>query len=210
MKKLSTYLFLVLFSFQTPSWADDIREFQIEGMSVGDSLLDYFSEEKIKEEKNTKYVYRYKDNRFVVLGVGYGSAFPLSKSQELEMYDELGVTIKPNDKSYKIYAIAGEIFCKKDINICFSKKEEILSELKDFFGNQAELYTYKKKHSLDTTGNSIVYGNRFSFKSTRDIVSLNIYDWTDKILKEKNWVDAVKLSINLEEFDNFIINEAYK
>ena len=47
MKKLSTYLFLVFFSFQISSWADDIRDFQIEGMSVGDSLLDYFSEEEI-------------------------------------------------------------------------------------------------------------------------------------------------------------------
>jgi len=47
MKKLSTYLFLLLFSFQTSSWSDDIRDFQIEGMSIGDSLLDYFSEEEI-------------------------------------------------------------------------------------------------------------------------------------------------------------------
>ena len=47
MKNLSAYLFLLLFSHQTPSEADDIRDFQIEGISVGDSLLDYFSEEKI-------------------------------------------------------------------------------------------------------------------------------------------------------------------
>jgi len=51
MKKLSTYLFLVLFSFSTPSFGDDISKFQIEGMSIGDSLLDYFTEEAIK--KNT-------------------------------------------------------------------------------------------------------------------------------------------------------------
>ena len=67
MKKLSTYLFLILFSFSAPSFADDISDFQIEGMSIGDSLLDYFSEEKIEEEKNSEYVYRYKDNRFIIL-----------------------------------------------------------------------------------------------------------------------------------------------
>ena len=208
-KRFLMILVLGLFLI-TPSQADDIRDFQIEGMSVGDSLLDYFSEEKIEEEKNTEYVFRYKDNRFVNLGVGYGSAFPLSKSQELEMYDELGVVIKPNDKSYKIYSISGEIFCEKDINICFSKKDEILSELKDFFGNQAELYTYKDKHSVDTTGNSIVYGNRFSFKQTKDIVSLNIYQWGNEILTEKDWAHSVKLSISLEEFYNFLVNEAYE
>ena len=56
MKKLSTYLFLILFSFQAPSWADDIRDFQIEGISIGDSLLDYFSEHEIKENTNNKKI----------------------------------------------------------------------------------------------------------------------------------------------------------
>ena len=49
MKRLYTFLFLIFFSFQTSSLADDIRDFQIEGMSVGDSLLDYMSEEEIKD-----------------------------------------------------------------------------------------------------------------------------------------------------------------
>ena len=45
---------------QTPSQADDIRDFQIEGMSVGDSLLDYMSTKKIKEEfETTKNHYKY-------------------------------------------------------------------------------------------------------------------------------------------------------
>ena len=51
MKRLSLYLFLVLFTLPTPSQADDIRDFQIEGMSVGDSLLDYFSRKKIEEHR---------------------------------------------------------------------------------------------------------------------------------------------------------------
>ena len=191
-----------------PSHADDIRDFQIEGMSVGDSLLDYFSEEKIEKEKNTTYVFRYKDNRFILLGIGFGAAWPLSK--KLEVYEEVGVTIKPNDKSYKIYSISGDFYCEKDINICFSKKEEILSELKDLFDNQTELSTYEEKHSIDKTGNSIVYGNSFTFKKTKDTVSLNIYQWGDEILAKNNWGHNLKLSISLEEFDNFILNEAYK
>ena len=48
MKRLLAYLFLVLgLLLITPSQADDISEFEIEGMSIGDSLLDYFSEEEI-------------------------------------------------------------------------------------------------------------------------------------------------------------------
>ena len=50
MKKLLAIIILSL-CFITPSQADDIRDFQIEGMSVGDSLLDYFSEKEIIKKK---------------------------------------------------------------------------------------------------------------------------------------------------------------
>jgi len=43
MKRLSLYLFLILFTLPTPSQANDIRDFQIEGLSIGDSLLNYYS-----------------------------------------------------------------------------------------------------------------------------------------------------------------------
>ena len=41
MKKLLAVIILV-FTLQTPSQADDIRDFQIEGMSLEDSLLKFF------------------------------------------------------------------------------------------------------------------------------------------------------------------------
>ena len=50
MKKLLGIIVLgLLLSFNAN--ADDIKDFQIEGMSIGDSLLDYFSEEEIKAEE---------------------------------------------------------------------------------------------------------------------------------------------------------------
>ena len=52
MKRLLLILILTL-SFQSWTKADDIRDFEIEGMSIGDSALDYFSEsELIKNKKN--------------------------------------------------------------------------------------------------------------------------------------------------------------
>ena len=46
-----------IFSFQSWTKADDISNFQIEGMSLGDSLLDYMSEDEIK--KNMTDIYSY-------------------------------------------------------------------------------------------------------------------------------------------------------
>ena len=43
---------VLIFSFQSWTKADDISDFQIEGMSVGDSLLDYYSEKQINNFLN--------------------------------------------------------------------------------------------------------------------------------------------------------------
>ena len=47
MKKILTILILI-FVFKAPSQADDIKDLQIEGMSIGDSALDFFPKSLIK------------------------------------------------------------------------------------------------------------------------------------------------------------------
>ena len=56
MKRLLLILILT-FGFQSWTKADDIRDFEIEGMSIGDSLLDYFSEEEIKAEEKKAHTF---------------------------------------------------------------------------------------------------------------------------------------------------------
>ena len=46
-KKIS-FTLIIVFSFQLFTKAEDIRDFEIEGMSVGDSLHDHFSKKKNK------------------------------------------------------------------------------------------------------------------------------------------------------------------
>ncbi len=50
---------VLIFSFQSWAKADDIRDFEIVGISIEDSALDYFSEKDIK--KNTKNWNKKKD-----------------------------------------------------------------------------------------------------------------------------------------------------
>ena len=50
MKKKFAFLiivFLVLINFQSWTKAGDISDFEIEGISIGESLLEHFSEEEI-------------------------------------------------------------------------------------------------------------------------------------------------------------------
>ena len=62
MKILLT-LFVLLFSSSVV--ADDISDFEIEGMSIGDSLLDYMTEEEIITFlKRTRYMYEHLSEDF--------------------------------------------------------------------------------------------------------------------------------------------------
>ncbi len=153
MKKLSLYIFLILFSLQTPSLADDIRDFQIEGMSVGDSLLDYFSEEVIKKGKENYY----EDNEF--------STFELDLP-ESKVYDGLQALYKTNDKKYIIYSISGAVDCINDFTVCKKAWEKIVPDLVELFGDDAvinDIGTYN--HAADKSGKSKVTQLDFNFNS---------------------------------------------
>ena len=95
MKKLSTYLLLIFFSFSVPTYADDVRDFEIEGISIGDSLLDHFSKNEIKNFIITTY--HKNTDEYIMLTGGE------DKSQE---YENLSLHVKKNDnQNYKIASI---------------------------------------------------------------------------------------------------------
>ena len=100
MKRLLLILILT-FSFQSLTKADDIRDFQIEGISIGDSALDYFTEDEITKHIKWHYNNDKKNNEFVIVEFyNYNSA---------KQYDGIQIAVKPKDKAYKIYIIAGDI-----------------------------------------------------------------------------------------------------
>ena len=54
MKRL-LLIFNLTLSFHTLTRADDIRDFEIEGISIGDSALDFFTKNEIDNSQNVKY-----------------------------------------------------------------------------------------------------------------------------------------------------------
>ena len=129
MKRLSLYLFLILFSLQTPSQADDIRDFQIEGMSIGDSLLDYVTEEEINLNLS-KLDWRYElpEQKFIVTTIS---------KESFETYEYLQIHLRKNDKKYIIHSIDG-MKDYENIDECFKDQKKIAEELSDTLD-------YKKK-----------------------------------------------------------------
>ncbi len=196
MKKLSTYLFLIFFSFQTSSWADDIRDFQIEGMSIGDSLLDYITKQEIESKKKTDY----KSKKFS------RTYFSLS---EFEIYDSLQVHFKTSDKKYKIYNISGIIVFENNIENCYKKKDEIVIELSNFFEDVIVDDDGIQNHPGDETGESKTNTVYFDFKSG-DTAKVGCVKWGKSIKsKNKEIVDNLRVTINTKEYTYWLTNEAY-
>ena len=74
MKKIITLLFSIFFLYSPSVFADDISDFEIEGISIGDSLLDYMSEDEILEEieNSERYYYLNEPNKFAEIYLNKG------------------------------------------------------------------------------------------------------------------------------------------
>ena len=190
MKKLSTYLFLILFSFQTSSLGEDISDFQIEGISIGDSLLDYFSKKEIKDNTNINY---YTNNKYTAVKLELPS---------FEIYEYVEFNYKTDDKKYIIDAIRGVLFCEKNIEKCNKKQKEIDLELSKMF-KKSQREVDKGKHSADKSGKSTTSHINFWWISG-DVVTIELIDWSEKITNEKGWTDNVRVSFRAEEFNDFL------
>ena len=195
MKKLSTYLFLVLFSFSAPSFADDIRDFQIEGMSVGDSLLDFFSEEEIKNFYRADFP-------------GSKKFFQLTiRSSKLKVFDALTHGFKSGDKNYIIYNLGGALEFPKDIDGCLKKKNEILSEMKKLFAELSKNESYTRKHDQDVSGKSKFHSTDFDFY-TGEVARVMCIDWGNKF-EQDGFIDNLRLFISSIEYSKWLNEEAY-
>ena len=188
MKKFLGMVVLGLFLI-TPSQADDIRDFQVEGISIGDSLLDYFTETEIKENI---------ENYFDGATVKKYYSVEIYKHERFEIYDSIQLSLKINDKDYIIDHIVGIIFYDNDINDCYEKQKEVAKELTLLFKN-AKKSEMNTKHPSDVTGESKIKEINFWLKS-EDVVSADCYDWSDKM----GYVDHLRVGMISVEFNNWL------
>ena len=114
---------VLIFSFQSWTKADDISDFEIEGMSIGDSALDFFTESEIKDDIR-KNQYEGSDGKFFDV---------LIKKSNFEIYNKITLGFKKNDKSYKIYSLGGLIYYGNDTENAMQTIKKLQMKLKVFF-----------------------------------------------------------------------------
>ena len=194
MKRLLLILILTL-SFQSWTKADDISDFEIEGMSIGDSLLDYFSNEEIKKKIIKQ---NFKDKTYATVEFNFLSSF--------ETYDGLHIFIKRNDTKFIIYSINAMLDFSNDIKGCKKQKDYIVEELSKLFNNAAKTDT-NKEHDQDKSGESKTFSTYFYINPEYKYpgVSVECYDWSNKM----GFRDQLRVSISTNEFNTWLNTKAY-
>jgi hypothetical protein len=195
MKRLFLILILLL-SFQSLTRADDIRDYDIEGIGVGDSLLNFFSEEEIEN----KFIYPnyYKNDEFFDIEI--------YNHKKFNTYDGLQISLKKNDQKYEVYAIVGVIFYKKDVQECFNQVETVSKEISNLLKNSKKISALRN-HEADPSGKSRVKDVVFKHKSGS--ILLECFDWSKEITEQKNWVDNFGVSLYSTQFYTWLNTKAY-
>ncbi len=159
MKKIF-FLIIWILIFQTQSSADDIRNFKIEGMSIGDSALDYFSESQLVDNEQGWHNYSYEE---------YSTSFMPGRG----IYNWFLITYKSDDDNFIIEGLVGGLEKTNNDNKkeCNNKLDVAASNISKLFKNISQ----EKKKSYGLTANA---SRKYPFtgKSTVTSLSFNFLD----------------------------------
>ena len=196
MRIFLTMLILIL-NLQSLTKADEIKDFEIQGLTLGDSLLQIYSEKEIKEFLKINTNFYPSSKKYITLGTpGKDSNFR-----------QLNIDLKYNDKNYIIYGLSQ--YKRIEYENCLEERKIVIKDIKKLFLNlDYKLNEYTQAHQADPSGNSIFTASDFDFN---DGSSLRIFcvDW-GKEFESNGYYDHIDVGLTSSKFFNWLINEAYQ
>ena len=121
MKKI-LFLAILFLSFQNLSSAENIQNFKIEGMKIGDSALDYFNESQLEDNEQGWHNYSYNE---------YSTSYMPGKG----IYNWFLVSYKNDDNNFIIEGLVGGL-------------EKKNYDIKEFFYLQKKLFLQTKLYII--------------------------------------------------------------
>ena len=188
IKKISFAVICTLFIFSKITFADNLLV-SANGIKLGESALKYFDKNFIESKK--MFIYKSKDY-FMIFA------------------NEEQINIRNNDSEYTIVSVDEGILmsfedCKKKIKLLINHIEKIVPTVKRKEKGSAE---NPRKHWNDPSGKSLVFGTDFYLNESPEngpVIRTHCVDWSTEIENSKNWQDNLGKTINLKEFNLFLI-----
>ena len=187
---------IFIFSQESFTKADDISDFQIDGMTPGESLLKHFNKSDIKEAlRNATFYPKSKKMKVILL-------YPNKESN----YDEYDFHILNNDPKFIIQSVKGRL--KMSIKECLDKKKVVVNQIENI------LPKAKKENYINDYNNA--YGKSRAHLTDFVYIEVSVRVWCadwdsdNKTVINNKWTDELNVGINPKNFLYFINNEAYK
>ena len=192
-------ILISIFAYQSLTMADDIRDFQIEGISIGDTLLAYMNKNEIKNSDNNYF--NNKKYNSVRLNITPNN------------FDYLEVAFLSEDKNFLIQGISGLTLYENNHIQCMNDRLSFIKDIKDFFKKEldkknAEIIEGKRNHTAHLDGDSLVHYFAIRFIKTKDFIVISCIDIDPK--DDINGIDHMRADVYTSEYDYFLVHVAYK
>jgi len=193
MKKIF-FIIISILIFQNLSLADNIKNFQIEGMKLGDSALDYFSESQLEDYEQGWHNFNYNE---------YATSYMPGKG----IYNWFLVSYKNDDNNFIIEGLVGGLEKSNyDIKECNNKMDVTALNISKLFKNTFQ--ERKKSYELTQdamqtypfTGKSVVTSLSFNFIDGAKII-LACYEMKKEAKENESFLKTV-----LKQNDSFRID----
>ncbi len=188
MKKLLLALVLTL-SFQTLTKADDIKDFQIEEVSIGDSLLKHLNKNQIESSSYP-----------IVLGSNeYKQYQKVALRKKSNRYEDVFLYYKTGELN-NIVAVAGRNYFEDNIDECYSLQKTIVKELESILTKGKKDNKGKIKNSQFPDGDSYKYDISFYF-TDGSLVHTACYDFS---IKDTETRDRLSIGVYSKQYLEFV------
>lgn len=189
-----------LFSFQSWTKADDISELQIEGISIGDSLLEFVKKQKILSSRK----YTYADDEFYSLDIWDDS---------FKDYPVIQFHLKKGDKNYKVYGVSGALIFG-ETGVYYPQSEKECAEKKNIVESDIDkLFINASKDSNNFIGQADYDPEAIRqdtyYRLDNGEVWLQCVTWGKKAKKKHNIMDNLRITILSDYFFQWMQTKAY-
>ncbi len=205
MKKIFGIVFLSLLII-TNAHSEDIKDFKIENISIGDSALDFFAESQLDNSVLDWYNYSYKE---------YSTSLLPGKG----IYDWFKISYKSDDVKFIIEGLVGIVEKKNYEDVkCNKQLDDTAFSISELFQNtnpgKKKLFkvVYNPRKIFqepNPLGKSLVTSISFDFKDEGKII-LSCYDMDkatnqiDTPIKDINQFDTFRIDIRSKVFTKYL------
>ena len=183
-----------IINLQSSTKADDIRDFEIEGMSLGDSALNFFTKSEI--DKSVEEMPQYPNDEYKI-------AF-IQKSKKYNFKNYQGITFyfKKNDKTYKIVGIVASNYYPNDFQNCLNDLKKMRKDIENSF-DVLPIFEGEEILEFDTFGETTMHGVVYDL-ADNGFSQVVCYDWSKEISEKQGRVDELTIGISNKEYGEWL------